>query len=445
MNAPRINNDFIEKIAIALLGIGVNSYYVGGCVRDKFLGVESDDIDVCLVGAPNVQTIDRFLNSFGIAKYVGESFPVWKITDSEGNEYDFALARTERKVGQNRQDFAVHFDDSVSIEDDLRRRDLTVNAIAINVVSGEVIDPFGGINDLCNKIARPVSEAFAEDTLRIYRAARFIARFNLSPAPELVSVCRNLMPIGISNERVGMELDKLVKQSNTPSMFFQFLKNVGWLGYHFHELDTLVGVQQNPKYHPEGDAFEHTMHCMDAANTPFMRIVMMCHDLGKATTTVLDKGNWKAPGHACAGIEPTLNMLKRIKFKDGKYQNKVACLVENHMFHVMPEFSRRAVGRMVNRLAEVGLSFDDLVEVCRCDLAGRPPIEPIEPYIGQDLAEGFEVQGERIEPIVSGHMLIEKGIAPGPELGRIKSELLDLQLSGELNEENWEEFLEKVR
>ena len=437
-----INNSFVQAIATELAKVGITSYYVGGCVRDAVLGLASDDIDVCLVGGSNFEDVHVILNKFGQAKLVGESFPVWKINDSSGQEYDFALARTEQKNGASRKDFALNFGASVTIKDDLLRRDLTINAIAQNVLTGEIIDPFNGVGHLENKVAHPVSSAFAEDTLRVLRAARFIARFRLTPTNELIEMCRGLVPTDISNERVGKELTKLLSQTNTPSMFFRFLKEVDWLKYHFAELDTLVGLPQEKQWHPEGDVFEHTMHCMDAATTPFMRVTMLCHDLGKATTTKMIGGKWKAPGHAKAGVEPTLAMLKRIVFGDSKLQNQIAMLVETHMFHVNQQFTRKAVGRMINRLASVGLSFDDLVEVCRCDVSGRPPLPGFVPYIGQDIAENFEVQkGKQIKPIVTGTMLREIGIKPGPELGQILARLYEEQIAGNLNEKNWREFL----
>lgn len=435
-----LNNNFIKTIAEALASKGIDSYYVGGCVRDAHLGIESDDIDVCLTGATSLNFVERVLWQFSDSiVYEGKNFPVWIVKDSNGEKYDFALARKERKSGETRTDFDVLFGPEITIEEDLYRRDITVNAVAVNVLTGQVIDPFGGLSDLDKKSCRAVSPAFADDTLRVQRAARFCARYGLVPDEVFLAMCRKLKPTDISNERVGMELKKLFEQSDKPSTFFRFLKSVDWLKYHFVELNNLVGVQQNPEYHPEGDAFEHTMHCMDAANTPFMRCVMMCHDLGKASTTMYD-GAWKAPGHAKAGIKPTYDMLGRISYKDGKYQDKVACLVENHMFHVLPEFSRKAVGRMIKKLDTFGLSFDDLVEVCRCDIAGRPPLPATDVYIGQDLAEELMAANCTVR-VVNGSMLMEKGYVQGRELGHKLAELEELQLEGKLNSDNWESFL----
>ena len=437
---------FIYQIAEEIAAIGGTAYAVGGHPRDAYLGKQSDDLDICLTGIENPDSVPAILSKFGHCKAVGKNFPIWLLTTPDGEKYDFALARIESKAGcsDSRTDFNVIADSSITIEDDLARRDLTINAIAYNIIAGEIIDPFNGVQHLLEGIAHPVSEAFMEDPIRVIRAARFIPRFGLKPSALLKEYCRSIVPNrkSLPHEQVGKELTKLLSQTDTPSMFFRFLKEVDWLRYHFAELDSLVGLPQEKQWHPEGDVFEHTMHCMDAAKTPFMRVTMLCHDLGKATTTKMLGGKWKAPGHAKAGVEPTLAMLKRIVFGDNKLQNQITMLVDTHMFHVNEQFTRKAVGRMINRLASVGLSFDDLVEVCRCDVSGRPPLEGFTPYIGQDIAEQFKVQkGQKINPIVTGGMLIPMGYKPGPELGQIKASLLEEQMAGNLNENNWREFL----
>jgi len=230
-----------------------------------------------------------------------------------------------------------------------------------------------------------------------------------------------------------------MEQTDTPSIFFRFLDKINWLQYHFQELEALKGIQQDPEWHPEGDAFEHTLYCTDAATDPFTRVVMLCHDLGKATTTIFEDGKWKAPNHAKAGIEPTMALLGRIVFKDKPFQQKVACLVENHMVHTNTEFTRRAVSRMVRRLAEHGLTHVDLLEICRCDVSGRPPLVGHTPYIGEDIA--LQVKTSATTPIVTGKMLMALGWKQGRELGQKLAELRDLQDEGKLNEDNWQDFV----
>lgn len=419
---------------------GIDSFFVGGWVRDKMLGIESDDIDICLVGVSNTKVVEDVLNSVfdSVSCEVGSAFPVWIAKDGE-DKIDFALARTEKKSGETRKDFSVEVE-NVSIEDDLERRDLTVNAIAINCLTGTIVDPFNGTRDLENRLAREVSPAFAEDSLRVLRAARFISRFDLTPTDSLIRICKSLNADDISDERVGMELVKMFKQANKPSKFFRFLKEVDWLKFHFQEIQDIIGVEQDPEWHPEGDVFEHTMHTMDASTDPFIRCVMLCHDIGKATTTEIIDGRWTARGHAEAGVEPTINMLSRIHFRNKKVINQIAFLVQHHMIHTSPPTTKRGVARIMRKINDVDLNFEALVEVCRCDVSGRPPNTGFTPDIGQEMA--FEMENDNsIEPIVDGRMLIDVGFNQGPKIGKEKERLFGLQMDGVLNENNWKEFV----
>ncbi len=419
---------------IKLLAINnITAYYVGGCVRDKIMGIESHDIDICLTGA-TVEQVNNIFSSFcgKPITTVGKSFPVW-ILEIEGQKYDFALARAEKKTGESRQDFSFEVS-AITIEQDLMRRDITINAIAQKCLTGEFIDPFGGIEDINNKICRQVSEAFAEDTLRVYRAARFIAVFGLTPTPEFISLCQGLTPNDISNERVGQELKKLFESDCKASPFFYFLRDIGWLGYHFGELDKLIDVKQNPLHHPEGDAFIHTMHCLDQAKDVLTKTVMLCHDLGKSVTTVFEKGDYRSPGHAEAGLPLADTLLRRLSFFDGSFQAKVLLLVELHMCHITPP-TKKSAGRLLRKLQKEGLDFSTLVEVCRCDVSGRPPLQGYTPDIGQNFIS------EMKPPIVNGKMLIEMGVAPGKEMGEILKKLLSLQDEGILSPDNWTDFI----
>lgn len=444
MTTLRVNNR-VSSILTELHTHGITSYFVGGCVRDHLLGVESDDIDFCLTGVTDTQLLEEILrfHSDAVAADVGNTFPVW-IATIDGETYDFAMARVERLEGHTRRDFFVGTE-NVTIEDDLMRRDLTINAIAINCLTGAIVDPFEGVSDLRKGVAREVSQAFAEDSLRVLRAARFISRFNLNPSQSLIDMCRGLNPSDISRERVGMELYKMTYQAQTPSLFFRFLLEVGWLGYHFQPVLDLVGLEQSTVWHPEGDVFEHTMHCMDAANDPFTRVVMLCHDLGKVSTTqVQEDGSITARGHAGAGVPIAREMLSNISFRNGDLIDQVCTLVDLHMIHTSPPQSRSSVARVIRRLQAVGLEYGDLVEVCRCDVSGRPPMEGYTPDIGQAIAEHLVIEterGEGMNPIVNGNMLIDAGVPQGPEIGRLKRELFDLQMDGVLTENNWRGFI----
>jgi tRNA nucleotidyltransferase (CCA-adding enzyme) len=423
------------KLIEALENWGLQCYFVGGCVRDELMGRPIEDHDICVVGGRTQERTGYYLNYCKDALLIDEltlvhgSFPIW-IVGIDGVKYEVAMARSERKTGQSRTEFACEVRD-VSIEEDLRRRDLTINAIAKRILTGELIDPFYGRTYIEKKIAAPVSEAFKEDSLRVYRAARFIAQFNLRPSARLMLYCAQLTPEDMSNERVGMELKKTLQRAQQPSKFFVFLKRVGWLKHHFLELNDLRDVPQSLTHHLEGDAFTHTLHSMDQASDWFTRTVMLCHDLGKAVTTTVDgisyrnlavdaQSKIKALGHEEAGVELTRRLLQRIHFSDHHTIRQITCLVKNHMIRALLNEGNREkmVRRTLRELMDLKLTYAQLVEVVRCDLAGRPPLPPIPcPDIGQELAAHLLEQG-LMTPVVTGKKLLEIGISSGPEMGR---------------------------
>lgn len=438
-----LNHHHITEISLKFQNHGISSFFVGGFVRDSILGIESDDIDICLVGVDDKKIVMDVLNSFdfvdSVAQEVGEKFPVW-IADINGNKIDFALARGEKKIGVSRKDFQC-FTKNVSIEDDLLRRDLTINAIAKEILTGKLVDPFGGVSDLKNKIANPVSEAFREDSLRVLRTARFCSRFQLEPSDKMLEICRSLKPTDISSERVGMELIKMLKQSKKPSLFFRFLLEVDWLKHFFIEVENLVGIPQSKIHHPEGDAFEHTMHCMDATNDPFIRMVMLCHDLGKSEKTqISENGKITSIGHEIASVPLAINLMKRIKFMDHKTQKQICVLVELHMIHSLNKISEKVARRTLRKLINSKLDVSQLVEVCRCDVAGRPPLPATTPNISQDRMNQLLESGLMV-PVVTGKKLIDMGFKPSAVFKKIIDKGLELQDRGSLNQDNWKHVL----
>lgn len=455
--------DILKVIAEEFKNHEVSCYYVGGTVRDKILGIPNDDIDICLVGVKDKSLVEHVIRKHGmITQEVGKSFPNW-VAILDKRKIDFALARTEKLTGDTRQDFTCSTE-NVTIIQDLYRRDLTINAIAEDVLTNEIIDPYNGIKDLQNKIARNVSNAFAEDTLRVVRAARFIARFGLTPSKSLIDICKTLNPNDISNERVGMELMKLftLPEGTQVSKFFYFLKDVNWLRYHFNELANIIGVPQSKSHHPEGCVFTHTMYCIDAAKDWFMRAVMLCHDLGKYTNTTINGIYWKSweedrtyfnkdianlckvqcIGHEAAGVSLTYNMLKRISFTKHDVISQIGCLVKLHMIRAVinKDNEEKIVRRNLRELMHYNIDYELLVETVRCDLAGRPPLEPILPDIGQQRAKELIENNEMI-PVVTGKLLKKSGFNDGQMMGNIIKRALELQDRGILSHENWKQRL----
>lgn len=259
----------------------MQTYLVGGSVRDKLLGLPIKDRDWVVVGS----NVDEMI-SLGFQP-VGKDFPVF-LHPKTHEEY--ALARTERKTGKGYKGFTVFADPEVTLEQDLLRRDLTINAIA-ETADGELIDPFDGQKDLKNKLLRHVSPAFVEDPVRVLRIARFAARFNFSIADETKALIRQMVANDelrhLVPERVWQELSKAL-MANTPSRFFTSLRDSQALQAIFPEIDRLFGVPQTAKWHPEIDTGIHVMMVIDRAaqlsDDPAVRYAALCHDLGKGTT-----------------------------------------------------------------------------------------------------------------------------------------------------------------
>lgn len=270
----------ILDIANKIKENGGTLYLVGGAVRDEILGIKEYDEDYCVEGLSH----SEFINLFPNAYLRGKSFEIF---DLYGRE--FALARTEKKVGKGHKEFEINAEKNITIYDDLKRRDLTINSIAKNVLTGEIIDPFNGIEDLKNRIIRATSKSFAEDPLRTYRAARFACKLNFKIEDETLKLMNSLKNElnELSAERVFNEMRKALSYDK-PSIFFDSLKNADVLDVHFKEIYKLIGALQPEKYHPEGDAYNHTMLALDMSvkltDDVKIRFATLVHDFGKGVT-----------------------------------------------------------------------------------------------------------------------------------------------------------------
>lgn len=255
-------------------------YLVGGAVRDELLNIKSTDEDYCVTGLSH----EEFIELFPEAHTRGKSFEVF---DIDGKE--FALARIERKMGKGHKEFEITVNKKISIEDDLKRRDITINSIAKDVLTGEIIDPFNGKLDLENGIIRATSQSFKEDPLRVYRVARFASKFNFKVEKNTLELMESLKKelVELSVERVFTEMKKAL-QTDKPSIFFNVLKQAEVLDVHFIEIYKLIGALQPEKYHPEGDAYNHTMYAIDwcskITKDEKIRFAVLVHDLGKGLT-----------------------------------------------------------------------------------------------------------------------------------------------------------------
>ena len=317
----------IKEIARIIDLKGGKLFLVGGAVRDKLLGIENHDEDYCVTGISS----DEFKKLFPEAIVRGKDFPVF---DIDGKE--FAIARKERKIGIGHNSFNVETDKKITIEEDLERRDITINAIAQNVLTGEIIDPFNGQKDIENRIIRAVGSHFKEDPLRVYRVARFASKFDFKVDQKTIKMMTLLRDelSSLSAERVYIELKKALL-SDYPSNFFKILNDARVLDIHFKEIYDLIGAEQPAVYHPEGDAFNHTMIVLDKVTDQTMnfnddrkleiRFAALVHDLGKGTTPKEEYPHHI--GHEKRGAELVKNMESRLKLPGRLIKcGKTACL-----------------------------------------------------------------------------------------------------------------------
>lgn len=283
-----------------------NLYLVGGAIRDEILGKEIFDEDYCVTGI----TSKEFEELFPEAHLRGKFFGVY---DIDGKE--FAMARKEKKSGIGHKGFAVEIEKNITIEEDLKRRDITINSIAKEVLTGKIVDPFNGVKDIKNKIIRATSDSFKEDPLRVYRVARFAATTGFEAHENTLKLMNDLKDEldTLSKERVFVEFRKALA-SDRPSIFFEVLRKANVLDVHFKEIYDLIGSTQPEKYHPEGDSYNHTMIVVDNSakltNDLKIRFAALVHDLGKGITP-----KWMLPhhyGHDEKGVKIVENFSKRL-------------------------------------------------------------------------------------------------------------------------------------
>lgn len=270
----------IVEIANLIKNNGGNLYLVGGAIRDELMGKSIYDKDYCVTGISK----EKFVKLFPKAKVIGKSFEVFEMEHSQ-----FALARKEVKNGVGHKEFEIKVGENITIEEDLARRDITINSIAKDVLKGTIIDPYNGRKDIEEKIIRATTDAFSEDPLRVYRVARFAATTGFKVEENTLELMKSLKEelLTLSKERVFAEFKKAL-ESNKPSLFFDTLRKANVLDVHFKEIYDLIGALQPIEYHPEGDSYNHTMMVVDKSveltDDVVIRFSCLVHDLGKGIT-----------------------------------------------------------------------------------------------------------------------------------------------------------------
>ncbi|MBI3357247.1 MAG: polynucleotide adenylyltransferase [Nitrospirae bacterium] len=414
---------------------GGRTWLVGGCVRDLVLGRQPRDLDLEIFGLPPGQLHSLLGKHFSV-QFVGKAFGVFKL---QGLPVDISipsrmLADNETVPGLLRQS-----DPGMSIDEALARRDFTMNAMAWDPDTLELRDPFNGRADLDTHLLRHVSDRFGEDPLRVLRGMQLSARFELTTAPETIALCKTLTQDGQPSERLWEEWKKLFLQGIKPSLGLQFLSDCGWLRY-YPELAVLQGCEQDPTWHPEGDVWIHTLHCLDwfakertghQDDDLVVGLGILCHDFGKPSTTTTDFGRITSRGHEPEGEVPTRRFLERLTNQEDLI-NDVIPLV---LCHLRPRalHDAKASDSAVRRLARQVKRIDRLVRVARADHAGRPPKQYDGFPAGEWLLERarhLAVEDRAPAPIVMGRHLLELGVQPGPEMGRLLDECYEAQLDG---------------
>ena len=437
----------VISLAQAIHDAGGRALLVGGCVRDALMGAQPKDWDLEVYNLEPAR-LREVLDRFGSVNVVGESFTVYKL----GQHLDVSIPRRERKTGRGHKGFVIEGDPSMGIDEATRRRDFTINAILQDPLTGELLDPYHGRRDIEQRTLRAVSaETFAEDSLRVLRAAQFAARFQFEIDDATVALCREIDLTDLPAERIWGELEKLLLRAQQPSLGLKWLRELGAIEQIFPEIQSLIGVPQDPEWHPEGDVFVHTQLVIDRARELVddlsyprkvtVMIAALAHDFGKPATTEFIDGRLRSRGHEEAGVPPTESFLSRINIHtiDGyNVREQVIALVREHLKPGEFYKKRDEVGEGAFRRLARRCEPDLLYRVARADSLGRnAEWVPREQWYGAEAQEWFiersrelQVDQRPPDPILLGRHLLELGAKPGPEMGEITRAVYEMQLDG---------------
>lgn len=428
---------------------------VGGMVRDNFLGKESKDIDIEVYNSEGYDSLCEILEPFKPIT-AGKSFGVIKIK-IKGLELDISLPRTESSSGEGHKDFEVQVSEKLTYPEAFKRRDFTMNAIGVNLITNELIDEFNGILDLSNKIIKHVDcVTFMEDPLRVFRAVQFASRFEFSIHPSTFVLMKTMVNENqldsLSKERIFEEFNKLLLKSERPGIGIELMKELGILEKYFPEIFNLIGVEQEKKWHPEGDVYTHTLLSLNKMATiknlqPEKKLVHMyailCHDFGKTTCTKVEEdGRITSSGHESAGVEPARMFMRRLT-REKELVSQICVLVEHHLKPSLL-FSGgakiNAIKRLNHKLLAVNLNLIDLALVNKADSLGRTTPAALKNKVPQfDWLIKKTKNVSMVEPepaLVTGKDLIEEGLTPGKEFKSILQACYNYQIEHSITDKD---------
>jgi tRNA nucleotidyltransferase (CCA-adding enzyme) len=458
--------EMVLEVARAIKNAGGRALIVGGAVRDEVLGIAAKDFDIEVYGL-DAEAVEKIAGEFGSVKDVGKAFGILKLQHEGGVELDISLPRTDSKIGEGHRGFEVKVDPQMSIAEAAKRRDFTFNALSKDPLTGEIFDPYGGVDDLKEHILSVTDEErFRDDPLRLLRGAQFTGRFGLQADLKTMEIFKSMVPelAEISEERVREEWEKLLLRSKKPSKGLNLLCEIGVVEKYYPELYAMIGCEQEFEWHPEGDVWVHTLLVVDGAKEivdmnalqgDTARVVMLaalCHDLGKPETTEFKDGRIRSHAHDIKGAEPSAKFLERIGTRK-KDIEKVVNLVREHIWPTMNYLHQNddsknkgsikdgAFRRLAKRLHPA--TIEELSYVVEADCKGVGPfldpqnprqflLKTVEAY-GYDAGRWLRQRAEEVgvyrelpKPFVTGKELIELGYKPSSKEGERFNDVMRL-------------------
>jgi tRNA nucleotidyltransferase (CCA-adding enzyme) len=426
--------ELIRSIARKIKQNNGRALLVGGCVRDKFLGIETTDYDVEVYKIPPRKLIE-IIGEFGKVEVVGNAFGVLKLS----NGIDVSIPRKEDKIGKGHNDFFVLADPNLTYKEAGERRDLTINSIMMDPLTCEVIDCYDGQKDIEKGVIKYIDRIkFMEDPLRVLRVARLAAKLEFEVNQTTSYTCYALIPElkHLSKERIFGELEKILMTADKPSIAFRWMYKYKILETLFPELNAQASIKQGSRYHPEGVVFEHCMLAIDAVpieerTLPIMLGILL-HDTGKATCESKeaegDPTHIHFPKHEVTGVETAGTFMRRITNSDSLMKQVYDLVV----FHMLPYALKTRISDKLIKEIAMTVDLPSLLTVHRADKCGRGIVPDLE-YV-DEIERVYEKIQNTLQPIIMGrHLRDNFKMKPCKEFGVILKDIFEAQIEGKFN------------